>query len=154
MDENLVKLTNIIDFSSFKKIEKYCGSYDYLKSMNLISLNNIELNEIQFNKVNVKEFTSIFERIIDLENLKEIKLKISHISSKSFNDIKGQNKYVTSLKVYFKNAILVDIINNLLRIFPNINDIDIDIDSTSSQFNNMETMEEKEIIKMDENLVK
>jgi hypothetical protein len=40
LDENEIKLTNMIDFSSFKKIEKFCGSYDYLKNMNLTFLKN------------------------------------------------------------------------------------------------------------------
>ena len=147
LDENEIKLTNMIDFSSFKKIEKFCGSYDYLKNMNLTFLKYLELNEIQFNKVEKKEFTSVFKRIITLENLKEIKLKINSISSDCFYDIEGQNTSVTSLKIYFKDAINVDILNILLRLFPNITDIDID--STSNQYYNMEKLED---IKMDKNL--
>jgi len=147
LDENLIKITDIFDFFSFKKIEKFCGSYDCLKSMNLTFLKYLELKDIDVFQEKVKEFTSVFEKIIVLENLKEIILNISHLPSKHFNDIKGQNKYVTNLKIIFPDKILENILNILLRIFPNITDIDID-----SPFNTIYDIEKIEEIKMDKNL--
>ena len=147
LDENLIQFNNIIDFSSFKKIEKFCGSYDYLNKMNLAFLKNLELTEINVSKDKMKEFASLFERIITLENLKEIKLNIRYLSPEYFNDIKGQNKYVTNLKIIFNEKILVDVLNILLKIFPNITDIDID-----SIYNRICYFKKIEEIKMDENI--
>ena len=115
--------------------------------MNLTFLKYLELKDIDVFQEKVKEFTSVFEKIIVLENLKEIILNISHLPSKHFNDIKGQNKYVTNLKIIFPDKILENILNILLRIFPNITDIDID-----SPFNTIYDIEKIEEIKMDKNL--
>ena len=144
LDENLIELNNIINFSSFKKIEKYCGSYKYLKNMNLTFLKNLELMHIKLYYNEMKEFTSIFERIIALENLKEIKLNILYIFEENFNDIKGQNKYVNNLKIIFIDVFLENILNILLRMFPNITDIDIDATSYDNGG--------REEIRMDKNL--
>ena len=147
LDTNLMQFNNIIDFSSFKKIEKFCGSYDYLNNMNLAFLKNLELTDIDVNKDKIKEFASIFQRIINLENLKEIKLNIRHLSPEYFNDIKGQNKYVTNLKIIFNENILVDALNILLKIFPNITEIDI-----NSIYNSFIDIKKIEEIKMEENI--
>ncbi len=110
-------------------------------------LKNLEIKENSLFEDKKKEFTSLFERIIALENLNEFKLNISYVASECFNDIKGQNKYVTNLKIIFNEKILVNLLNFLLKIFPNITDIDID-----SPYNDIFGIKKIEEIKMDENL--
>ena len=147
MDENLIKFADIFNFSSLKKIEKFCGTYEFLKIMNLKFLKYLELKEIPIYQRQKNEFISVMEKIIALENLKEIILDISYLSSEYYNEIKGQNKFVTNLKIIFEYQILEYVINILLRIFPNITDLDIDF--TFCPISDNKKLKE---IKMDENL--
>ena len=147
LDENLIKFADIFNFSSLKKIEKFCGTYEFLKIMNLKFLKYLELKEIPIYQRQKNEFISVMEKIIALENLKEIILDISYLSSEYYNEIKGQNKFVTNLKIIFEYQILEYVINILLRIFPNITDLDIDF--TFCPISDNKKLKE---IKMDENL--
>ena len=157
-DNSLLKFPNVeyftltgdfpkeIDFSSFKKLKKFYGTSDILLNLESPSLEIIQTlivekrKDIDLSLIEKK----IIEKYIVLKNLKEVELQLQEIDEKTISQIEGENKSLKKmdLRIYKGNKNSNNLVNSLIKKFPNLENIYINISIES--YLNDEIIEIKE----------
>jgi len=150
---NVVNLTHTgdypkeIDFSSFKNLKKFYGTSDILLNLESPSLEIIEslIVEKYENIDLLSTEKKILEKYIFLKNLKEVDLQLEKIDEKSIFQVQGNNYSLKKMKlvIYQDNNNSNNLVNSLIKKFPDLENIYINIIFDSHYYNN-------EIIKIKE----
>ena len=157
-DNSLLKFPNVenftltgdypkeIDFTSFKNLKKFYGNSDILLNLESPYLEIIECLIFEESKDIELLLTEkkIIEKYIFLKNLKEVELVLHKIDEKTISQIQGKNNSLKKmeLRIYQGNKNTNNLVNSLIKKFPNLENICINI-SIDSYFNN-------EILKINE----
>ena len=115
----MARLNASIDFSSFKNIKVLnVEADDFLKLKNntLESLSLVS-NDNDNNKEKEKK---IFEKIISMKSLKEVKISLKIINDNDISEIQGENPSVEKLEIFWDKTIPDCTLINLQKKFPNV----------------------------------
>lgn len=150
-DNSLLKFPNVvdftltgdfpkeIDFTSFKNLKKFYGSSDILLNLESPFLEAIKCLIIEKSKDIDLLFIEkkIIEKYILFKNLKQAKLQLEKIDEKTISQIQGSNYSIKEmeLRVLKRKENINNLVNSLIKKFPNLEKIYINI-SIDTYYNN------------------
>ena len=157
---SLLKFPNVVDFTytrdfpneldlaSFKNLKKFYGSSDILLNLESPSLEVVRCSISKKSKDIDLLLTekNIIEKYILFKNLKEVELKLEKIDEKAISQIKGKNYSLKKMKlnIYQGNENSNNLVNSLIKKFPNLENIDINIYIYIDSYYNNEILKIKE----------
>ena len=124
-----------IDFSSFYNLKVLnCEANDFLMLQNNKTLESLTILSNDYNNSKEKE-KRIFEKIISMKSLKEVKISLKLLNDDDISKITGDNISVEKLEIYWDKKKQDCILINLQKKFPNVNNFSL----TNCPFNVCDT---------------
>ena len=120
----LLNYDSIIDFSALEKVKTYKGRISYFL---LLENSPIEEAELTYNKDTLKEEIKMFENFCIIKSLKNISFYITKISDNDLSKLEYENFSITKAKIEWINEENDCSLYNLVRIFPNLSEVSINL---------------------------
>ena len=118
---NIAKSNLLIDFSSFYNLKDLnCEANYFLMLQNNATLEILTIFSNDFDNSKEKE-KKIFEKIISMKSLKEVKISLKLLTYDDISKIPGENASVEKLEVSRDKTTQENMLINLQKKFPNIN---------------------------------
>ena len=137
-DSILVKPQKILKMKNLEKIDFYYGKPNLCEIIDFSELNKLtylicnvndflKLNESQLKYINIYDYqdfsgikNKIFEKIISIKSIKELKMKISEKYISQIKNIEGENKSLTKAELNFRDIEKNCELTEFQKKFPNL----------------------------------
>ena len=130
LNEPNPRLYSIIDFQSFKNLKFFEGEACYFIKFKKTLLESAQISVSINNSLNSEKI--MINNLISIQTLIDLTFQIGKMNNDVISKIKGENKSVRDLTIVWINKNDDCKLNNLLKKFPNITDLQVIINSRGS----------------------